>query len=100
MQLNLYHIMDIVYLQPDQRYKLEPLWQKFKLNSIVSLSLRVLTGLTLAVALCIMHFRVRAQGFQLNLKTQAFVFNLVLLIIYSISVGVFYAELFHVYKNF
>jgi hypothetical protein len=55
---------------------------------------------TLAAALAIMHFRVKAQGFSLNLKTKAFVLNLVLLVIYSVSVGVFYTELYHVYLHF
>lgn len=100
MQLNLYHIMDVLYLKPAEHSRLEPLWQSYRVNSFISLGLRVLTGLFLAVALIIMHFRVKAQGFSLNLKTQAFVLNLILLVLYSISVAVFYTELSTVYRNF
>lgn len=77
-----------------------PLATAFKRNSLVSLLLRVLTGVILAVALGLMNFRVQGKGYSFNLKTSAFALNLVLLLLYSVSVAVFYWAMFVVYGDF
>jgi hypothetical protein len=88
-ELNEYHMIKDIWFK-DSRTELPDLTSKYHRNTQIALCMKIVTGIVLAVAIGIMHFVVRKLGFSLKIKTKGFVLNLVLLVVYALSIIIFY----------